>query len=109
MGTGARALIIAALWLTAVVPAASAAPPGADPAAIDRFVRSGLPFLPATSTVASAAIRSLGALEDESVQKVASPLDPVKVDEYRRFVFDGLEIYAYVGDGMSYGAVRVAV
>jgi len=109
MAPGVRALVIAALWLTAVVPAASAAPPQSDPAAIDRFVRYGLPFLPGTSTVAISAIRSLGALEGESVQKVANPLDPLKVDEYRHFAFNGLGIDGYVGERGELWPVRVVV
>lgn len=108
MAGTAPVAILAALLVTAV-PAAGADAVAADPAAIDRFVLHALPLLPGTSTVPITAIRSLGALERESVRKVVNPLDPIEVDEFRSFGFDGLEIYRYVGDQEELWPIRVTV
>lgn len=103
--------IIVALFLAAV-PVAGADDAGVRPAdatGIDDFVLHGPLFLPGTATVPVAAIRNLGKLERESVRRVANRLDPIKVDEFRTFVFDGLEIYGYVGDRQELWPIRITV
>jgi len=101
--------IIAALFFAAVAGAEDVGVRPADAAGIDDFVLHGPLFLPGTETVPIAAIRSLGKLERESVRKVANRLDPIKIDEFRTFVFDGLEIYGYVGDRQELWPIRITV
>jgi hypothetical protein len=95
--------------LLVAVPAAGSDRVAADPAAIDRFILNGPLFLPGTATVPMAAIRSLAELERETVRRVANRLDPIKVDEFRTFIFDGLEIYGYVGDRQELWPIRITV
>jgi hypothetical protein len=92
-----RRLGLALLWLTAL-PAL-----GAD---IDRFVRSGPLFLSDTSL---AAVRELGTLRSESVKRLVDPYDPLRVDEFRTLVFDGLEIYGLVDARQVVWPMRVTV
>jgi len=112
MWPGLRPIAISAALFLSAVPVVDAADAGirpADAAGIDDFVLRGPLFLPGTTTVPIAVIRSLGELERESVSRAASRLDPIKVDEFRTFVFDGLEIYGYVGDRQELWPVRITV
>jgi len=78
-------------------------------ARVDRFVLEGPRFLSSVARMPLAELRGLAPLLSERSSQVANPHDPVKLDEYRTLVFEGLEIHGYLGDHGDLWPVRITV
>jgi len=73
---------------------------------IDRFAWDGPLFLKDKSLPA---LRRLGQLKAESVQKAANRHNPAQTDEFRTLRFDGLEIYGFVGASQELWPIHVTI
>jgi hypothetical protein len=92
--------------LPEVSPAVPSAP---DDARIDRFVLEGPRFLKDSTRLSLKDVRALGPVRKEQVKKAPNLHDPLKVDEFRTFSFDGLDLYGFMGDQQEFWPIRVVV
>lgn len=93
--------VLAALSLWIAAPAG-----GADPARVDQYLRQTPAFLHDRSL---AALRALGPLQHEHTRTLTDPYDPIRVNEYRTLVFEGLTIDGLVVSGQDLWPTRVTV
>lgn len=92
-------LATALLWVAA--PAG-----GADATRIDHYLRQTPVFLQDRSL---AALRALGPLQREHTRTLSDPYDPIRINEFRTLVFEGLTIDGLVVSGQELWPIRVTV
>src|SRR5207249_10441382 len=73
---------------------------------IDRFAWDGPLFLKDKSLPA---LRRLGQLKAETVEKAANRHNPAQTDEFRTLRFDGLEIYGFVRASQEFWPIHVTI
>lgn len=94
-------------WLLAAVMLWVAAPAaGADTVRIDHYLRQTPAFLQDRSL---AALRALGPLQHEHTRTLTDPYDPIRINEFRTLVFEGLTIDGLVVSGQELWPIRVTV
>jgi hypothetical protein len=104
-----RITTFAAFLLVVTVPVVSADSVderAAREAKIDSFVLDGPLFLKDKSLPA---LRRLGKLKAESVEKAVNRHNPAQTDEFMTFKFDGLEIYGFVRPSQELAPILVTI
>jgi hypothetical protein len=103
----ARASIVLAVWV--MIPAFSAEDPqeiSERQALIDRFVYDAPLFIRGKSLPA---LRKLGPLKKERIDRRPNPHDPGKMLEYRTLTFKGLTVRGFVNDQNELAIIQISV